>query len=267
MLWFILVLQMYLGLRTIEKHWAFWLITWWLGGDMVAYSLIHLIPSSVDGVHCMSHFQAVLNHSTKPGTKLPSFWTKSQQDYRHHRDQCTLGRITMKPTQIVLGEVMYTPLLLEFFKPSSARDCKNPFHYWWISLINCISKSNAWWWYELLLLMDWCHQCWKKNRGHFKNKAGYTAVRCFPRGMSLLASTLVALPSLPLPISLLSPSLTPIHLPKSKTRIFVYSKKRVMEGQMDGQMDQRTDQWMDRPSYRDARTHRKTLGSSTCRSS
>ena len=40
----------------------------------------------------------------------------------------------------------------------------------------------------------------------FCNKAGYTAVICVPLGMSLLASSLIALPSLPPPITLPSPS-------------------------------------------------------------
>ena len=241
MLWFILVLQMYLGLRTIEKHWAFWLITWWLGGDMVAYSLIHLIPSSVDGVHCMSHFQAVLNHSAKPGTKQPSFWTKSQQDYRHHRDQCTLGRITMKPTQIVLGEVMYTPLLLEFFKPSSARDCKNPFHYWWISLINCISKSNAWWWYELLLLMDWCRQCWKKTVVTLKTRPDTQPSDASPAACPYSPLPSLLFPRYPFP----SPSSHhPLPLSKCQNMHFRVLKKTGYGG-TDGWTDGPTDGPMD----------------------
>ena len=87
------------------------------------------------------------------------------------------------------------------------------------------------------------------------NKAGYTAVRCVPLVMPLLASSFVALPSSPPS----APSPSPHHplplsiYPSQNTRFCVLEKTGYWP--TNGRTDRRTD----RPSCRDAKTHLKIV--------
>ena len=98
----------------------------------------------------------------------------------------------------------------------------------------------------------------QKKRSSYENKAGYTAVRCVPLVMTLLASSLVALLSSPasLPPAALSPSPHPpltiaCLYPSAEVENthFCVLEKKTGYGPTDGRTDG--------PSHRDARTHLK----------
>ena len=96
-----------------------------------------------------------------------------------------------------------------------------------------------------------------RDAGMLRNKAGYTAVRCVPLDMTLLAACLVAHPSSPPPLPPSSPLPSPyppltIPWPYPSTEVqntrFAHSKKTgygPTDGPTDGPADGRTDRRTD----------------------
>ena len=117
----------------------------------------------------------------------------------------------------------------------------------WTNVVNGLTSSGF---TLVLLIFIKAFNQWENFSGSLENKLGHAKRQLRPLAVvnpSPPRHPLPRPPRHPLPPSLVIPS--SYQSPRSKSRVFAHSEKRVTDGPTDGRMD--------RPSYRDARTHLK----------